>query len=43
LDFVLSGAGIKVAAKSQKARKKLPAAKKVKRSKTAGRRSNKVL
>jgi len=44
LDFVLSGAGIKAAAKSKKTRKKLPAAKKVKRSKRAsGRRSAKVL
>ena len=44
LDFVLSGAGIRMAAKSKKARKKLPAAKKVKRSKTAtGRRSIKIV
>jgi CBS domain-containing protein len=44
LDFVLSGGGIKVAAKSKEARRKLPAAKKGKRSKTARvRRASKVL
>jgi CBS domain-containing protein len=43
LDFVLSGAGINVAAGRKKARKKLPASKKGKRSKTAGdRRSSKI-
>jgi acetoin utilization protein AcuB len=44
LDFVLSGAGIKVPAGRTKTRKKLPAAKRVKRSKAAGaRRSSKAL
>jgi acetoin utilization protein AcuB len=44
LDFVLSGAGIKVAARRKKPRKKLPAVKKAKPSKIAsGRRSSKVL
>ena len=44
LDFVLSGAGINVGAGRKKARKKLPASKKGKRSKTAGdRKSSKVL
>ena len=44
LDFVLSGAGIKMAPASKKARKKMPAAKKGKRSKAAGdRRTSKIL
>jgi acetoin utilization protein AcuB len=44
LDFVLSGAGIKMPARRKKARKKSPAAKKAKRSKLAGgRRASKVL
>jgi acetoin utilization protein AcuB len=44
LDFVLSGAGIKDSSARKKARKKSPAAKKGKRSKTARvRRASKVL